>query len=54
MSWSETFASVFDLEGTVLLEEKQVASNRKFEGVCPKPVPGPSPHGVVEADAAGE
>ena len=49
-----TFASVFDLEGTVLLEEKQVASNRKFEGVCPKPVPGPSPHGVVEADAAGE
>jgi hypothetical protein len=34
-----TFASVLDLEGNILMEEKQVAGNRKFEGVCPAPKP---------------
>jgi hypothetical protein len=34
-----TFASVLDLEGNVLMAEKQVANNRKFEGVCPSPRP---------------
>jgi soluble calcium-activated nucleotidase 1 len=34
-----TFASVIDLEGNVLMTERQVAGDRKFEGVCPSPNP---------------
>jgi soluble calcium-activated nucleotidase 1 len=36
-----TFASVFDLEGNMLMKERDVAGNRKFEGVCPAPNPPP-------------
>ena len=29
-----TFASVVDLSGAVLMEEHEIAKNRKFEGAC--------------------